>query len=231
MSLNFWLNNPIILFNNMSIIPSINMNYEEKLNSITRLIIIITVLAYIFTFSTKILLIGIITVFSIAIFYYFKTNSIEKEKEKEKEKEGFSNSDENKVTLEQVLKTQFKEGNKKNPFSNVLLTEIMDNPERKSAPPAFNVKVEEKITKDVKKTVQNLNSDIENTNKQLFGDMWTNFELDQSNRLFYSTANTRVTNDQGAFANYLYGTMPSAKESTPEGNLQRVADSYRYTLY
>ena len=47
---------------------------------------------------------------------------------------------------------------------------------------------------------------------------------------FYSTANTRINSDQSAFGEFLYGNMPSAKEDTPEGNLQRYADSYRYTL-
>ena len=59
-----------------------------------------------------------------------------------------------------------------------------------------------------------------------------NFELDQSNRVFYSTPNTRVANDQGAFAQFLYNDLKySAKESTPEGAIARVQDNYRYTLY
>jgi hypothetical protein len=138
----------------------------------------------------------------------------------------------NPVTLESVLKSDFKEGTKKNPFSNVLLTQIGDNPERKSAPPSFNVDVSEDITRNVKKSVQMMNPDIKNTDKQLYGDLWQNFLLDDSNRVFYSTANTRVEpGDQASLGNYLYGNMPSAKESTPEGNMQRYADSYRYTLY
>jgi hypothetical protein len=59
------------------------------------------------------------------------------------------NSYVNPVTLDNVLKSEFKEGNKKNPFSNVLLTQIGDNPERKSAPPSFNVDVDEDITKNL----------------------------------------------------------------------------------
>ena len=115
----------------------------------------------------------------------------------------------NPVTLDAVLKSEFKEGNRKNPFSNVLLTQIADQPNRKSAPPAFNVDVEEQTTRDIKKTVQMLNPGIKNTDKQLFGDLWQNFELDQSNRVFYSTANTRVEpGDQSSYARYLYGTMP-----------------------
>ena len=143
-----------------------------------------------------------------------------------------SNSYVNPVTLDAILKTEFKEGNKKNPFSNVLLTQIMDEPNRKSAPPSFNVDVDEDITTNVKKAVQMMNPEIINTNKQLYGDLWERFELDQSDRVFYSTANTRVEpGDQSAYARYLYGTMYSSKESNAGGALARVQDSYRYTLY
>ena len=143
-----------------------------------------------------------------------------------------SNTITNPVTLEKVLKTEFKEGNKLNPFSNVLLTQIMDDPERKSAPPAFNPDVEVDITKSVKKAVQFMNPGIKNTDKQLYSSIWDEFELTQSNRAFYSTPNTRVENDQSAFAQFLYNDLKySGKESTPEGAITRVQDSYRYTLY
>jgi hypothetical protein len=136
------------------------------------------------------------------------------------------------IPLDTILKDEYKEGNKKNPFSNVLLTEIMDTPDRKAAPPAFNVDVDEDISKNIKRSVQFMNPDIKNTNKQLYGDLWHNFQLDQSNRVFYSTANTRVVNDQGAYAKYLYDDMKySGKESTPEGAFARVQDNYRYNLY
>jgi hypothetical protein len=135
----------------------------------------------------------------------------------------------NPVTLDSVLKSEFKEGTKKNPFSNVLLTQIGDDPDRKSAPPSFNVDCDEDITKNVKRAVQMMNPGIKNTNKQLFGDLWQQFELDQSNRVFYSTANTRVTNDQSAYAQYLYNDMKySGKLSTPEGALARVQDNWQW---
>jgi hypothetical protein len=138
----------------------------------------------------------------------------------------------NPVTLEAVLRTEFKEGNKKNPFSNVLLTQINDEPERKAAPPAFNVDCDEDITKNVKRAVQMMNPGIKNTNKQLFGDLWQQFQLDQSNRVFYSTPNTRITPDTGAYAEYLYNNMKySGKLSTPEGAFSRVQNNYRYILY
>jgi DNA-binding transcriptional regulator of glucitol operon len=243
----FWVNEPTILFNKENILelwPTSEMSYEEKLNAISRLIILVTIASFIFSGSMRILMIGILTLAAIVVLYkqIKKTNKVTKNMLNE----GFVvdgnnvtglfdkkiKTITNPVTLETVVATEFKEGNKKNPFSNVLLTDIMDQPERKAAPPSFNPEIEQNITKNVKKSVQFMNPGIKNTNKQLYGDLWNNFELDQSNRIFYSTANTRVTNDQGAFAEYLYNDLKySGKESTPEGAFARVQDNYRYTLY
>jgi len=235
-----WTNDPTILLNNnflSELWPTPGMSYEQKINAITRLIILVTILGYFFTRSNKILVIGVITLIIIFAMYNMrKNNSFDEGFEVEgNEVTGLFDKTRpitNPVTLESVIRTEFKEGNKKNPFSNVLLTDIMDTPNRESAPPSFNPDIEENITKNVKKAVQFMNPGIKNTNKQLYGDLWNNFELDQSNRLFYSTANTRVANDQGAFAQYLYSDLKySGKESTPEGAIARVQDNYRYTLY
>jgi hypothetical protein len=245
MTIQFWSNDPTVLFNKEYILelwPTTNMCYEQKLNSITRLVILITILGYILTMSERILLVGGLTLAVIFVLFNMRKQKITKEmlnegfKVQGNEVTGMFDkkpaSYVNPVTLDSVLKSEFKEGTKKNPFSNVLLTQINDDPERKSAPPSFNVDVDEDITKNVKRSVQMMNPGIKNTNKQLFGDLWQEFELDQSNRAFFSTANTRVQpGDQASFGQFLYGTMPSAKESTPEGAFARVQDNYRYTLY
>ena len=137
--------------------------------------------------------------------------TIEKEKEKEREI------------------TDFKTGTKKNPMSNVLLTHIADEPDRKPAPPAYMN--EETITKNTKKSVQFMNPEIKNTSKQLYGELWEKFELDQSNRAFFSTANTQVAADQGAFSQFLYGDMISGKENNANGAIARTQDNARYRLY
>ena len=237
----FWINNPSILFNNEQITdlwPTTNMDYEQKLNALTRLIALITLVGYIFSSSTRILVAGVLTIGMIVVLFYARKPKMTKNMLKEgfavqgNEVTGmFDKSIVNPVTLETIIRDDFKEGNKKNPFGNVLLTEIMDDPDRKSAPPSFNPTIDEDITKNVKRSIQSMNPGIKNTNKQLYGDLWQNFELDQSNRVFFSTANTRVTNDQGAFAKFLYSNMPSAKGSSTEDNLQREKDNYRYTLY
>jgi hypothetical protein len=238
MTIQFWSNDPTVLFNKKHIFelyPTTDMCYEQKLNAISRLIVLITILGYILTMSQRVLVIGLLTLFVIFVLFKLRKQKITKDMFNE----GFSvegnevtgtidknnASYVNPITLDTVLKSEFKEGTKKNPFSNVLLTQISDDPNRKAAPPSFNLDVDEGITKNVKKAVQMMNPGIKNTDKQLYGDLWQEFELDQSNRAFFSTANTRVENDQGAYSKYLYGTMPSAKESTPDGAFARVQDN------
>jgi hypothetical protein len=233
MTIQFWINDPFILLNKKYIFelwPQTYMCYEQKINAISRLIILLTILGYILTNSIKILSVGVLTLLIIYILYITRREKQQNIKEnfevnisapKPYEDKTYLNP----VTLDNVLRSDFKQGNKRNPFSNVLLTQIEDEPDRKAAPPAFNVDVDEDITKNIKRSVQMMNPGIKNTNKQLFGDLWQRFELDQANRAYYSTANTRVTNDGMSFAQYLYGNMPSAKEDTPDGNMQRIKDN------
>ena len=243
MTIQFWTNDPTVLFNKEYIFelwPTSEMCYEQKLNAITRLIILITILGYVSTMSQRILVIGFLTLAVIFVLFKMRKQKLTSAMIQEGFGDNISpsvlkqkpKSITNPVTLETVLNDEFKEGNKRNPFSNVLLTQINDDPERKSAPPSFNVDVDEDITKNIKRTVQMLNPGIKNTNKQLYPDLWQNFLLDDSNRVFYSTANTKITpGDQGAFGKFLYGEMPSSKESNFAAAIQREKDSYRYTLY
>ena len=238
MSNTFWTNDPYILFNKnyiFDIWPSSKMTYAEKLNAVSRLILVITIVGFVGTSSIRVLIVGLVTLGAIYLLYNFHQKKenfyVDGDNVYELRPTNPNNEVNASTNLSQIVQNEFKEGNKKNPFSNVLLTQINDEPNRLAAPPAFNPNIEEKITKDIKKSVQFMNPDISNTNKQLFDSLWDNFTLDNSNRVFYSTPNTRVANDQGAYAKFLYGSMPSAKGSTMEDNIQREKDNYRYTLY
>ena len=80
-----WLNNPLILLNNKSILeiwPKPTMTVEEKINAITRLIILLTILGYFITMDTKILLISSVTLAILLLLYYIQIN-IPKDKIKE----------------------------------------------------------------------------------------------------------------------------------------------------
>jgi len=240
----FWFNDPTIIFNKDSMFqlwPTSGLTFEAKLNAISRTVIVLSVLGFLFTRKLHFLIIGTITLAIIVSLYKFRKNNIVKNLVKEKE--GFqvqgpsplgsvssSLMTTNPVTLETVLRSNFHPTTKKNPFGNVLLTDIMDQPNRKAAAPSFNPDVYDDITSAAKKQTQMLNPGIINTNKQLYGDLKDNYDLDNSMMRFYSTANSRVTSDQNSFAKWLYGNMPSSKESDPSSAMQRVKDSYRYIL-
>jgi hypothetical protein len=237
----FWSNDPTILFNKdylFELIPTSTMKFERKLNALTRIIILLTIVGFLLTKKIQMLLVGAATLG--LIFFLYKLRKQKITNEMATNKEGFSINDikkmvqttTNPVTLEETLKTNYYETNKRNPFGNVLLTDINDNPDKKPAAPAFNPDVYDEINASAKKTIQMLNPGIKNTNKQMFGDLWHNYDFENSSmRQFFSTANTRVANDQTSFANWLYKDHPSGKESLPESGIQRDKNNYRYTLY
>jgi hypothetical protein len=244
----FWSKDPMILIEPDSLRelwPTKNMQYDQKLNAISRLVIAMTLVGFILTQSIKIVMVGSATLLIIFLLYRYKKskNHALKEMFQAYDKDEYNESAKvttnvkskamlrNPETLETFVKTDFEKTQKRNPFSNVLLTQINDDPERRAAPPSFNPEIHENINDSIKEMVQELNPGIKNTDKQLFGDLGEKFYLDQSNRQFFSTANTRVTNDQGAFGEFLYGNMYSAKEDGVEGAIARVQDNYRYTLY
>jgi hypothetical protein len=223
----FWSNDPTILFNKDAIFqvwPSASMSFEAKMNAISRIVIILSTLGFIFTMKFNFLVIGAITLAIIfSIYRYRKQTIVAGLKEnfaqrKKKESSAPAPIISNPVTLENVLRSEFHPTTKK-------------NPDRKAAAPSFNPDVYDDITKAVKSQTQMLYPDIKNTNKQLYGDLYDNFQLDTDMmQNFYSTANTRVASDQGAYGQFLYGNMPSGKDSGPDGAFARVQDNARYIL-
>jgi hypothetical protein len=187
----FWSNDPTILFNKDSISqlwPTQQMTFEAKLNAISRIIIVMSLLGFLFTRNINILVIGVVTLAIIFTLYKLRKQKLVSSLIK---KEGFTvNSSTqpvalsqnqmttNPVTLETVLRSNFHPTTKKNPFGNVLLTDIMDTPNRPAAAPSFNPDVYDDIDSAVKKQTQMLNPGIINTNKQLYGDLYSNYELD-----------------------------------------------------
>ena len=243
----FWSNEPTILFNKNSILqlwPLENQSFETKLNAISRLVIVLTTLGFLFTQNVNLLIIGVITLAIIFSLYKLRKQELITKVQKEgfRVDRDFINQAQNSVTsdyadaivnpvtLEAIVKNDFYKTNYKNPMGNVLLTDIVDEPDRLAAPPSFNYDIHDDITKAVKKQTQMLNSGIKGTSKQLYGDLKDNYDLDQSMSRFYTTANSRVANDQGALGQWLYGDMPSSKESGAEANVQRVKDNLRYNL-
>jgi hypothetical protein len=216
----FWGENPNILLDKEYIFeffPIDTMNYNQKLNAITRVVILLTIIGFAFTRNIRLLFISAITFFAIFLFHYYH----EKEKQKnEKNKpnldkvENFDNPamaylKENNISISPDV---FDEPTSSNPFSNVMMTDYDYNPNKKPAPPAFNDNINNKILTQAKQLVSDANPDQPDIADKLFKDLGEQFVFEQSLRPFHSNPNTTIPNDQGAFAEFCYGSMISCKE-------------------
>jgi Ca2+/Na+ antiporter len=202
----FWLKNPLILLDKdqlTEIWPTEKMGLSRKLNSISRLVIILTVIGVILTGSVKILVTSIITMIVLVMLY--KTQYEKEEKEdikKEVYKEGFTSRKADKFL--KVFDKQFTKPTKTNPLMNVLLTDIKDQPNRPPAAPAYN----ERISEEINKNAQN--------DPRLYQDLGDNLQFEHSMRNFHSMPNTQIPNNQKNFADFCYGNMASCKDGDVE---------------
>jgi hypothetical protein len=234
----FWTNDPLVLFKKdemMDIWPAPLMSIEQKLNAISRIVILLSVLGFLITKNINILFTGLIT---LAIFvmiyklqheqeYNMKTgknennmsdsnsnnnNNGNNNTNSNTKKEGFVNS-----KLYTALKPTLTTPSVTNPMMNVLLPEIAYNPERNQAAPAYNPKVEKDINHTTEvASVLNFEpktlTEAEKLRKKLFADLGDKYEFDDSMRSFYTNPSTTIPNDQKAFAEFCYGSMISCKE-------------------
>ena len=201
----FWIKSPgeLIRVDNISDLwPTKNMGFSMKLNAISRLIIVISLFGFLITKNATILVLALVTLGIIVILYYNKKNK----------NETFSNIINNKNNTH-LNPSNFYNSNWKNPFGNVLLPEINENPNRKMAPPAFDTNIKNTIDTNTKNMVKELNNSNETIDKRLFADIGDNFQFDQSMISFNSNPITTVPNDQKGFAEYCYGNMSSCKDN------------------
>lgn len=232
----FWLQDPTVLFNHAEIthiIPTADMTREAKMNAISRLIIVLSILGYLLTMSYNFLLLGVVSLGVIAVLNNAtdKSNAMfakkqQAKEQKEKKKEGFANRDTKHVyanynsgrrRITEVAPTAsaglaFQAPVPQDPLMNVLLTDITDRPSRPAAEPAFNPSVEHDINQSAQQFITDGNAELED---RLFRDLGDNYEFSKSMHSYFATPNTKIDNDQTAFAKYCYGSMISCKE----GNL------------
>ena len=212
MTASFWYNKPSELVNSQQISmvwPTPSMSYAEKLNAITRLVIILSIVGYLVTKWYKIALSGAITLLGIVLLFLNNPNNTPERYKEEVlnslNTEGFTGE----AAIE-ALKDNFSEPTVNNPLQN---TEVIGaDIERKPAPPSFNPIVSEQINEATKKQIQELNPDIPGIDKKLFKDLGDHENFENSMRPFYSMPNTRTPNDQRSFTEFCYGDMGSRKE-------------------
>jgi hypothetical protein len=182
----FWYNDYTVLFDKdqLQFWPQSSMTQTEKLNAISRMIIAITILGFLYTSSIRILIVGIVTL--VAIVFH----------EKNVTQESFFQS------WDTAYHTKPTE---KNPLMNVLLPEINGNPNRPSAEKSYEPEIEQQIMNSVKSIIHD---------PRIYSGLNNEKDLKLSMRNFYTTASTTVPNDQDGFAQFCYGNMPSEKDGT-----------------
>lgn len=225
-----WLNDPRILLKNdkiKEIWPTQEMSASEKVNAITRLVIILMIVGFLLTLKLNILWIGIATLGIVLMLYYIQNRDFVKKREK------FSNrlpgvypilTD---PMMYEMNKCNFQAPKYHNPLMNVTLPQIHYEPNRKPAAPAFLPEVEEKINDSVKEFVAKPFDDPEIKDK-LFADLGDELEFNRSMVQYNAMPNTQVPNDQKAFQEYLYGNMISAKEGNPLALERNHAGAYNF---
>ncbi len=231
----FWSNNPNILLNSESmfeLFPTEDMSFEQKLNAVTRTLVLLTIMTFLYTKSTHILWVGAVSVFF--VYLLFKHKSGEKDEIAKKKEEGFQELNADATTPAQALYKVdnpvdvFQKPSAGNPFGHVLPPDYIYNPKRKPAPPSGNSNVSADIVEQAKQFVRNANPDQPDITEKLFKDLGDEYVFEQSLRPFHSTASTTIPNDQQSFSEFCYGGMVSCKEGNAFACAKGVA---RYNNY
>ena len=232
----FWGEDPNVLFMPKYLtefFPTENMTYEQKLNSVTRTVILLSIISVIVYGSIRHFIIGVITVGSIYILQYYhqkEKNKMDSKKVVNNIKESFGNPTIDLLTQDgkEISNDLFVEPEPSNPFGNVMMSDYDYNPHKKPAPPAFNQNVNNKILDNAKKCVSQANPDQPDIADKLFKDLGDQYVFEQSLRPFYSNPSTTIPNDHEAFSEFCYGSMISCKEGN---NFACARNLSRYTNY
>lgn len=190
-----WFKNPSVLFDRDTwarFVPTQDMTTSEALNSVVRFAVYFSVILYFASGNGSYLMaIPVVMVTTILLQNLFPNG---------KTIESF-------ITKEVAKTESYTMPSAANPFMNVLLTEISDDPERPDAAPTNRKDVKAEIHKSFQKT-----SDI-------YMDTTDLFDQTQAMRTFHTLQSARVPNDLDGFKKWLakdldapdYSSAPPAR--------------------
>ena len=167
--------------------PTLDMTLNEKINSVIRLCLYLSLVLAFYKKNTNYLYILFFSMFLSYLIHsiYIKNSS-----------ENFIGKSENSV---EYVNPTFD-----NPFMNIQYDDYVKNPNRES--------VSKKFLGDTK-TTKDINSVIDDKfNYNLYKDMSDIYDKNNSQRQFYTNPVTTIPNDQSSFANWLYNNGPTCKE-------------------
>lgn len=192
----FWYVKPKDLFredNYMFFVPNDKMTADQKLNAILRFSIYFAVVMLFLRRSLACLLVPMITAVFTIVAYKANVAGNLKQKAVKDKSEVFDNEANQKCTRP----------TEENPFMNVLISDIKDNPTRPVA-----CDVDDHLVK---------NKMEEYFEKNLYRDVDDIFHRDASDRQFYTMPVTTIPNDSGSFASWLYSDTGKVRDSYGRG--------------
>ena len=221
----FWIYDISVLANKhhlLEIWPYQYLSMERKFNSISRLIIYLTVLGCFLTKQINVLVSGVVTILVFITLYHVQKNN---------KKEGLVSGQLNQFEkgasdFKNIMKDKFTLPTRKNPLMNVMMDDYKYNNKRKTAAPSYNKSIEKNINKVSKHPSL---SDKLTDNNKLFRDLGDNLNFEHTMRNFHTMPNTKIPNEQRRFAEFCYGNMASCKDGDDiscSKNLRRVGGIY-----
>jgi hypothetical protein len=186
----FWADNPSILFDSQYITEIwvySNMDTNQKLNAISRLVILLSLIGYACFNRYIIFILGLILLGLIVIIH------------KSGKKEGFSNVEE------------YQRITSNNPLQNLLLPEYKYDKEKEALKPRYDKEVEDSINENAKNFILQENKDNADI-VNIFSNLGDKFEFEQSMRPFYTNPVTSVgQTEYSDFLGFVFGELPSDK--------------------
>tara|TARA_X000000950_G_C13885912_1_gene648836 strand:- start:382 stop:1107 length:726 start_codon:yes stop_codon:yes gene_type:complete len=213
-----WFNNVNTLFsrnNFFDIIPLIDMNFNEKVNAITRFCLYLSIILIVFTGNLNYLYIPLSVILLFYLVHIFRP------------KEGFSEHS----NAENSNNSNDNSNMANNNLNNVS-NDIVNNTEivsedlgncRKPTPnnPLMNLDLSDYTSENTKRACNANNEKISKTidkkfDDKLYLDTEVIYNTKFNQRNFYTMPNTKSFNDQGAFANWLYNTPVSCAQGNEQ---------------
>ena len=222
----FWIYDVSVLANKnhlLEIWPYQYLTLERKFNSISRLIIYLTILGYFFSKKLNILISGIVTILVFITLYHVQKNNKKEGMVGEHKRGGQYNQFEKGASdFKNIMKDKFTLPTRKNPLMNVMMDDYKYNNKRKTAAPSYNKSIEKNINNVSKNP--SLSNKLTDNNK-LFRDLGDNLNFEHTMRNFQTMPHTQIPNNQRSFAEFCYGNMASCKDGDDISctkNLRRV---------
>lgn len=201
----FWDTDPNIILNSNYLnefFPTPEMCFNQKLNAISRCIILLTLLLFVMTTGIRYIFIGSITLGIIWFVHYKNSFDIE---------EPFETNNEPKP----IPTDLFASSSSTNPLQNVMIQDYENADMKKPAAPSYTEEKQAEILEHTKTMIDKMNPEQPKISEKLFKSLEDNLAFEQSMRPFYSNPSTTIPNDQSSFADFCFGSMVSCKEGNP----------------